>query len=444
MSGPEATTTCSSPSASSHTAFQQLRLLRLQHLGLRQAPSATANTTSPEAPASIPGGDTKSTSAGVVPSVASGDGTLTSTGTTAPSSQTTSLGSQSSVGITPTVSPNGTHIGTTTASPNPSPKINAGTVAGAAIGSAVGAAILAAIITYLLMRSRLHAKRRVNYTDGSSPERSNVAMDKSYFAGSVRKGVGSGDWTRHLPQPADDEFITRTIETIYQQIELHVDNFYSNATPSSDRVSESARALLSEMDTGLVRPPLPEAMTKYRHKKTLVKQTLARLILSNITIEDGCPGSLLPRDVAELQRSLQNVNDHQTKPATSKALAYTRVLTSYLRPTPYEDQALLARRDSTIKTMATTFSTAFEPWSSKDTSSKSRYTSLVEIMRGAASGGFLLFSQRATYNFDWDLKEKSIVNGIVTLPGFAKVTDDEGRPMKRMFVYRPQIVTQLK
>ena len=94
--------------------------------------------------------------------------------------------------------------------------------------------------------------------------------------------------------------------------------------------------------------------------------------------------------------------------------------------------------------MATTFSAAFEPWSSKDTSSKSRYTSLVEIMRGAASGGFLLFSQRATYNFDWDLKEKSIVNGIVTLPGFAKVTDDEGRPMKRMFVYRPQVVTQLK
>lgn len=314
MSGPKVTTTSSSPPASSRTAFQQLRLLRLQHLGLRQAPPATANTTSPEAPTTIPGGETKTTSAGVVPSVASGDGTLTSTGTTAPSSQTTLLGSQSSGGITPTVSPNGTHIGTTTASPHPSPKIDAGTVAGAAIGSAVGAAILAAIITYLLMRSRLHAKRRVDYTDGSSPERSNVAMSKSYFAGSVRKGVESGDWTRHLPQPADDEFINRTIETIYQQIELHVDNFYSNATPSSDRVSESARALLSEMDPGLVRPSLPEAMTKYRHKKTLVKQTLARLILSNITIEDGCPGSLLPRDVAELQRSLQNVNDHQTKP----------------------------------------------------------------------------------------------------------------------------------
>ena len=310
MSGPKVTTTSSSPSASSHTAFQQLRLLRLQHLGLRQAPPATANTTSPEAPTSVPGEETKPTSAEVVPSGTTSDGT----GTTAPSSQTTSLGSQSSGGITPTVSPNGTYIGTTTASPHPSPKINAGTVAGAAIGSAVGAAILAAIITYLLMRSRLHAKRRVNYTDGSSPERSNVATDKSYFTGSVRKGVESGDWTRHLPQPADDEFITRTIETIYQQIELHVDNFYSNATPSSDRVSESARALLSEMDTGLVRPPLPEAMTKYRHKKTLVKQTLARLILSNITIEDGCPGSLLPRDVAELQRSLQNVNDHQTKP----------------------------------------------------------------------------------------------------------------------------------
>lgn len=324
----------------------------------------------------------------------------------------------------------------------------------------MGAAILAAIITYLLMRSRLSAKRRNNYTDGPSAEHSSVAMDKSYFSGSV-KTVESGDWMKHLPQPADDEVITRTIETIYQQIELHVDNFYSNAAPTSDRVSDNARALLTELDTGLVRPSLSEAMTRYRHKKTLVKQTLARLILSNITIEDGCPGSLLPRDVAELQRSLQNADNHQTKPgrrwlqyiptvtltliaATSKALAYTRVLTSHLRPTPYEDQALLARRDSTIKTMATTFAAAFEPWASKEASSKSRYSSLVEIMRGAASGGFLLFSQRATYRFDWDLKEKSVGNGVVTMPGFAKVTDDEGRPMKRMFVYRQQVVTQLK
>lgn len=120
------------------------------------------------------------------------------------------------------------------------------------------------------------------------------------------------------------------------------------------------------------------------------------------------------------------------------------MLASYLRPAPYGDQALLARRDSTIKTMATTFCAAFEPWASREADSNARFSSLVEIMRGAATGGFLLFSQRATYKFDWDLKDRSLENGVVTLPEFAKITDDEARAMNRRFVYRPQVVTHLK
>jgi hypothetical protein len=194
------------------------------------------------------------------------------------------------------------------------PSFAPGAVAGAAIGSAVGAAILAAIVTYLLMRSRSSAKRRNDFGGSPTPEHSSFAMGKSYLSGSVVQSVESADWTRYLPQPADDSFITGTIETIYQQIELHVDNFYSNASPSADRISENARALLTEMDTGLVRPSLSEAMMRRKHKKTLVKQTLARLLLSNMTIEDGSPGSLLPRDIAELQRSLQTAAKHQTKP----------------------------------------------------------------------------------------------------------------------------------
>jgi hypothetical protein len=213
-------------------------------------------------------------------------------------------------------SSNGTSSGNTT-SPGfthvPSSK-DAGTIAGAAIGAAVGAAIIAAIITYFLMRSRLSAKRRANYTDVSTPEHSTFAMGKEYPSGSVVQSVEHGDWTRHLPQPTDDSSIVGTIETIYQQIELHVDNYYSNAAPSLDSSSESARSLLLELDTGLVKPSLSDAMVRCRYKKMLIKQTLAYLILSNITIDNGAPGALLPRDVAELQRSLLNATKHQAKP----------------------------------------------------------------------------------------------------------------------------------
>jgi hypothetical protein len=222
----------------------------------------------------------------------------------------------SKVSQTPLSSSNGTSSGNTT-SPGfthvPSSK-DAGTIAGAAIGAAVGAAIIAAIITYFLMRSRLSAKRRANYTDVSTPEHSTFAMGKEYPSGSVVQSVEHGDWTRHLPQPTDDSSIVGTIETIYQQIELHVDNYYSNAAPSLDSSSESARSLLLELDTGLVKPSLSDAMVRCRYKKMLIKQTLAYLILSNITIDNGAPGALLPRDVAELQRSLLNATKHQAKP----------------------------------------------------------------------------------------------------------------------------------
>jgi hypothetical protein len=33
---------------------------------------------------------------------------------------------------------------------------------------------------------------------------------------------------------------------------------------------------------------------------------------------------------------------------------------------------------------------------------------------------------------------------VVTLPGFAKVTDDEARPLPRTFMYRQQVVAELK
>lgn len=339
---------------------------------------------------------------------------------------------------------------------------NVGATAGAAVGAAVGAAILAAIVTYLLMRSRLSAKKRTNATDVFTPDDSTYAMNKGYFSESVVESKdGSGDWMRHLPQPADDLSIVTTIEAICQQIELHVDNFYSNTEPPLDSMSERARALLPEIDTGLIQPSLSEAMTEYRFKRTLVKQALAYLIFSNITIEDGSPGSLLPHDVAELQRSLQSAAKYQNKPgkwcprfiartllttivATLQALAYTRLLATYLRPAPYEDQALLAHRDRTIKTMATNFCVALEPWSSPGKSSDARYSNLVEIMRGAATGGLLLFSQRATFKFDWSLRDRTPVNNIVVLPGFVKVTDDKARPLHKIFVCKPQVVTELR
>ncbi|CAD0087553.1 unnamed protein product, partial [Aureobasidium mustum] len=210
------------------------------------------------------------------------------------------------------------------------------------------------------------------------------------------------------------------------------------------RLAVKKKTNATDIDTGLIRPSLSEAMVRYRYKMTIIKQALANMIFSNITIEDESPGSLLPRDVAELQKSLQTATRDRSRPATSQALAYTRFLISYLRPAPYEDQALLAQRDRTIKAMATTFCVALEPWSSQGTTSDARCSNLIEILRGAAAGGILLFSQRATFKFDWDLKDRRPVNNIVVLPGLLKITDDKARPLDKILVCKPQVIAELR
>ncbi|KAH0359574.1 hypothetical protein KCU65_g9880, partial [Aureobasidium melanogenum] len=388
-------------------------------------------SSNPSSTATSPGGPTGATSAVKTPETSPG----------------VSTGIYSSLAVSTSPGMNNTSVGNSTSLPSSKQHstTNVGTMAGAAVGAAVGAAILAFVVTYLLMRSRLSTKKRTDSAHVFTPDDSTYAMSKGYFSESVAESKdGSGDWMRHLPQPADDVAIMTTIETICQQIELHVDNFYGNTERPSDSISERARALLTEIDTGLVRRPLSEAMMRYRYKTTLIKQALAHMILSNITIEDGLPGSLLPQDVAELQKSLQSATRYRNRPATSQALAYTRFLVSYLRPAPYDDQALLAQRDSTIKTMATTFCVAFEPWSSKSTSSDARYSNLIEIMRGAAAGGLLLFSQRATFKFDWDLGDRRPVNNIVVLPGLVKITDDKARPLDKIFVCKVQVIAELR
>lgn len=157
-------------------------------------------------------------------------------------------------------------------------------------------------------------------------------MHKGYFSEPVVESKdGFGDWMRHLPQPADDVSIITTIETICQQIELHVDNLYFNTERPLDSISERARAFLTEIDTGLVRRPLPEAMMRYRCKTTLIKQALAHMIFSNITIEDGSPGSLLPQDVAELQKSLQSATRYRNRPGEFYPRFITRIYQSDLQ-----------------------------------------------------------------------------------------------------------------
>jgi hypothetical protein len=84
---------------------------------------------------------------------------------------------------------------------------------------------------------------------------------------------------------------------------------------------------------------------------------------------------------------------------------------------------------------------AFAPWASQRASMEARCSNLVEIMRGATTTGVLLFSQRASFRFDWDHPNGDQKGRtIVVLPGLIKVTDDKAQSLREPLVFVPQIV----
>jgi hypothetical protein len=237
--------------------------------------------------------------------------------TTIPTS--TSIGSTASATISPSSSTASINSSMTAAPISTAPNTSVGVVAGAAVGSAVGAAILAAFLTYLLMRRRSTKGHGTENTLCSPVDTSRYPLEKGRFSEHTTElGSEFGDWTKHLPQPTDDVSIGMAIKSVLQQVELHVDNFYSNTESTWESIPEGALTELVKMDTGLIRPSLSALMMGNRPKTTLLKHLLAHLILSNITIEGSTPGSFLPRDICALYKSMEDATKHQKKTGQSK------------------------------------------------------------------------------------------------------------------------------
>lgn len=108
----------------------------------------------------------------------------------------------------------------TTSSANPTPQSKGGipstTVAGAVVGTAVGAALLGFLVAFLLYRR----KRRNDLRGGG------VYLDE-------KTEPPQHPWEAFLPQSADDSTVQRAVESLYSQIDLHVENYYGNSATVS-------------------------------------------------------------------------------------------------------------------------------------------------------------------------------------------------------------------
>ena len=280
-------------------------------------------------------------------------------------------------------------------------------------------------------------------------------------------------WEKHLPQPADDNSIRLTIKTLLHQIELHVENFYTDSAGPSN-MSEEVQTELLKLDSPFLPKPLAVLLPQARSKTALIKHCLSHLIVSHITSEGtdstDTNESFLPLEFVALPHAIERTRSNTTIPgkhpsippfpssfdspthpphattAFAQSLSRWRVLTSYLHPAPISDPAYSTSRDVAITAAASTACTAFALWSSRSQNQHTRFQNLVTIMQSAADAGLLLFRQPAAFSWVWTVSAGGNARGstgqreIVVTPGFIKVTDDEAKVLARPQAMVQQVV----
>lgn len=198
----------------------------------------------------------------------------------------------------------GNNLGTATASATPAPVAgksgtNAGVIAGAAVGAAIGAAFLTFLITFMFLRKRNQRdQRRGNHRSdrGGLSTHTEKALPKDPSQGPISQPAAP-TWEKHLPQSADDKTIRSTVKTLFDQVELHVENFYRDAAVP---MSENLQAELLRVDSPHLPEPIVALLPRARSQIALIKHCLLSYIVASISTDDNSVQSLLPADYATL------------------------------------------------------------------------------------------------------------------------------------------------
>ncbi|KXT02418.1 hypothetical protein AC578_7856, partial [Pseudocercospora eumusae] len=318
-------------------------------------------------------------------------------------------------------SPSGTH-----SSQPVSRKSDTGAIAGAAVGSAIGAALITFLLTFFLCVR----KRRNNHRGG-------VYMAEKPSLAHV--------WDAFLPQSADDGTIQRSVNALYSQIEMHVENYYgSNAMAS---ISMDSRAALQKVDGGILPRSVEELMREPTTPLPVIKHCFAWMVLSRLSPAAHSESSLLPPELARMPRKLSGSkgrSDREEK-AMEQAYPYWRVLTAHLLY-PRSSHASQSASPHGAAEVLATLSTAFQPWSKDVKSGASAPEHLSSVLKTATETGLLILSQPSTFGFEWGVSDTAraapdtSISTIVVLPAFKKTANERSEALaQRHVLVKPKV-----
>jgi len=299
-----------------------------------------------------------------------------------------------------------------------------GALAGGIIGGVIAGAIFAFLLTFFIM-SRRRRKHNEDYSldeskkhDGSAPpghETADAPLIDPQRA-----------WELHLPQPADDTKLHQGVETLYNRLELHVENFYTDSpAASSSQASDDNRwsAALQKLGTPYLPAPVESLLQQARATTVVIKHCLTYLVISGIDAHTDGPFSFLPEEVTAVPRGA--VRGDKSKPAFAQALAHHSQLTSFLlTPLPTTLPQYAGHRDAIIATAVNTFCTAFAPWAAASSTTGARNENLIQILLEASDLGLMLCGQPSI--FEWRWKTSQDTRKVTIAPAFVRA-HSEGR-----------------
>jgi hypothetical protein len=182
--------------------------------------------------------------------------------------------------------------------------------AGIGVGCAVGGAFLALVIGYLFFRKRekRHYRRRSSRTQRSH---AGFVADKEAATTAVaQQPTVDDDLDRLLPQEADDNTVRKKAATLFDQLELHVENYYRDVKVTITPTMESE---LSRFSSRHLSEPLVAFLNSTSRPRELIKHSLAFYVLSLTSATGESTRSLLPPEIVEMVSTL---NKRKTTPGT--------------------------------------------------------------------------------------------------------------------------------
>ncbi|KEF61129.1 uncharacterized protein A1O9_02694 [Exophiala aquamarina CBS 119918] len=312
-----------------------------------------------------------------------------------------------------------------------------GPIAGAAVGCLIGGALIAALLTFFIMSSRNRSRRHKRSSRWEKVACANEPKESP-------PDTSVGAWEKHLPQPEADSDLRSAVSGLFDQIEMHVEQYYQDIAVKIDPLVHSN---IAHFDSHLHQAAILDLLATTRRPTMLIKHAIAYFIVSSISAESNSAISFLPADFTALPQSIQSATATKNNSMVFDA-AYCkwRVLTAYLHPQPENDRAYTAARDMAIANAAENLCHAFSPWA-RDREG-TRRGNLVSIMKVAAEVGVTMFSQPSTLVWDWRLSRHGEQGHrgmrLVLRPGLIRTTSAEARPLETPQVIVPPVARDLE